>query len=46
MSFSEVIMENIHGNNGSIVDIINDPFGFTLNEPPRRKRRGIKPYCE
>jgi 23S rRNA (adenine2503-C2)-methyltransferase len=25
-------MENIHGNNGSIVDIINDPFGFTFNE--------------
>ncbi|MDR0374170.1 MAG: 23S rRNA (adenine(2503)-C(2))-methyltransferase RlmN [Treponema sp.] len=25
-------MENIHGNNGSIIDIINDPFGFTFSE--------------
>jgi 23S rRNA (adenine2503-C2)-methyltransferase len=25
-------MENIHGHNGSIVDIINDPFGFTFSE--------------
>jgi 23S rRNA (adenine2503-C2)-methyltransferase len=25
-------MENIHGNNSSLVDIINDPFGFTFNE--------------
>jgi 23S rRNA (adenine2503-C2)-methyltransferase len=25
-------MENIHGNNHSIIDIINDPFGFTYHE--------------
>jgi 23S rRNA (adenine2503-C2)-methyltransferase len=25
-------MKNIHGNNHSIIDIINDPFGFTYNE--------------
>jgi 23S rRNA (adenine2503-C2)-methyltransferase len=25
-------MENMHGNNHSIIDIINDPFGFTFNE--------------
>jgi 23S rRNA (adenine2503-C2)-methyltransferase len=25
-------MENIHGNNRSIIDIINDPFGFTYRE--------------
>jgi 23S rRNA (adenine2503-C2)-methyltransferase len=25
-------MENIHGNSSSIVDIINDPFGFTFSE--------------
>jgi 23S rRNA (adenine2503-C2)-methyltransferase len=25
-------MENVHGNNGSIIDIISDPFGFTFNE--------------
>jgi 23S rRNA (adenine2503-C2)-methyltransferase len=25
-------VENIHGNNGSIVDIVNDPFGFTFGE--------------
>jgi 23S rRNA (adenine2503-C2)-methyltransferase len=27
-----LIMGNIHGNNGSIIDIVNDPFGFTFNE--------------
>jgi 23S rRNA (adenine2503-C2)-methyltransferase len=27
-----LIMENIHGNNRSIIDIINDPFGFTYSE--------------
>jgi hypothetical protein len=31
-TFWGLIMENIHGNNGSIIDIINDPFGFTFNE--------------
>jgi hypothetical protein len=25
-------MENIHGNNRSIIDVINDPFGFTYSE--------------
>jgi 23S rRNA (adenine2503-C2)-methyltransferase len=25
-------MKNIHGNNCSITDVINDPFGFTYNE--------------